>query len=83
MSETTILVHRAGRGANQRTWRLLADGHLERTNGKGRYQPWITGERIPVAITREAESRGIAIKPGRPACCRPAAKKEIKYRYAK
>jgi hypothetical protein len=82
MSKNPILIYRA-RGAAKPIWRLMADGRVERTSGKGRYQPWITGERIPVAITREAEARGITIQPGRPACCRPAPQPLIKYRYAK
>lgn len=56
-----------GDGMFTRAWRLLADGTVERTNSKSKYQPWIDGEQIPPCLLDAATENNIHIRPGRPA----------------
>jgi len=55
-----------GDGMFTRSWRLLSDGTVERTNSRSKYQPWIEGEEIPADILAWALVLRVPIKPGRP-----------------
>jgi hypothetical protein len=53
-------------GKFTRCWRLLADGTIERTNSRSKYQPYFACETPPQEIFAAAKEAGITPKPGRP-----------------
>jgi hypothetical protein len=52
-------------GKFTRCWRLLADGTIERTNSRSKYQPYFACETPPKEILAAAQAAGITPKPGR------------------
>lgn len=54
-----------GDGRYVRSWRLLANGRVERTNSRSKYQPYRRGETIPAEILAAAREHGVEIAPPR------------------
>jgi len=61
MSRTTF----NGDGKYYKSWRLLANGHVERTNSSCHYKEWIDCEKIPQGILSKSRELGIQIAGGR------------------